>query len=178
MGRQAGAAGGCRQSAGINVSGLGWEVAARKLRVYVLRPPRRRRSGSAGQTDGLPACRAGGRCQLGTRCGLRCAVRCPLGVSKVCRGRASCAAAAAPGLPRGSQAGGPACPGITSLCGWMDGWMDVCLLLRAGGCPGERPVLAQGWSAPAAPSPAGSAAVPARGSWKLLVRNPEVPILD
>lgn len=96
------------------------------------------------QTDCLPAGLAGGRCQLGTRCGLRCAVRCPLGVSKVCRGRASCAAAAAPGLPRGSQAGGPACPGITSLCGWMDG----CLLLRAGGCPGERPILAQGRSAP------------------------------
>lgn len=67
---------------GVNVSGLVWEVGARKLRVCVLRPPRRRRSGSAGRTDGVPAGRAvSARDTL--RAGLDRAVPDPLGVSRV-----------------------------------------------------------------------------------------------
>lgn len=156
-------------------------MAARKFRVCGLP---RRRGGGLGlpdrRTDRQTACLPGGRCQLGTRCGLGCAVRGPLRVSEVSRGRASCAAAA-PGLPRGTWAGGPARSGITFLCGWMCAFKSR---REPSGFPGAaahpRPGWCRGGPAPAAPSLAGSAAGPAGGSWKnpVWVRNPDVPILD
>lgn len=60
-----------------------WAAPAEEAAVWVRRTYR--------QTDGRTDCPPGGRCQLGTRCGLGCALRGPLGVSEVSRGRAGAA---------------------------------------------------------------------------------------
>lgn len=131
---------------------------------------------TAGQNARLP----GGRCQLGTGCGLGCAVRGSLGVSKVSRGRACCAAAA-PGLPRGTWAGGPARPGITFLCGLMCAFESRG---EPGGFPGAaarpRPGLVPGLASALLLHPQRALPLdpPAAPGNPVSARNPEVQILD